>query len=322
MGGDGYPMVEKIAFLFPGQGSQYVGMGRADHDRSAAARSLFSQADELLGFPLSRMMFEGPEESLRATENTQPALFVASAAALANLREADVAASLAAGHSLGEYSALYAAGVLSFDAALRLVRKRGQAMQVAAAQSKGAMAAVMGLDPAKLEAVCADASATGGVCVPANYNSESQIVISGDAATVAKACELAKGAGALKVVPLNVSGAFHSPLMAPAVDAMTEPLRTAPFNDGTIPVVANVDATATVKADDFRCKLREQIDHSVRWLDTMRWLLSSGVETFVEVGAGKVLGTITRKLDRTKRVFWTDDFDAAVSGLTAASRPS
>ncbi len=302
-------MVTQAAFLFPGQGSQYVGMGKAAAEASAAAKQRSQEADQWLGFSLSQIMFEGPEEKLRDTAITQPALFVASALALERLREKSIAPWCVAGHSLGEYSALYAAGVLSFSDALMLVQARGRAMQAAAEKNLGTMAAIIGLNATQVTDICRAASGPESVCAPANFNSESQIVISGGFAAVNRAVEAAKAAGAAKAIQLNVSGAFHSPLMSPAVEAMRPVIMAANFQDASVPVYTNVDAEPTRSGAEFKRKLIEQIDHPVRWHDTLRRLILDGAQTFIEVGSGKVLGTMAKKLDRSKTVLWTDEFD-------------
>lgn len=298
----------KIAFLFPGQGSQAIGMGKAAADSSAQARQLAQRADGVLGFELSKTMFEGPEDRLKDTAVTQPALYVASAMALEQLKTRGLKATWTAGHSLGEYSALYAAGALDFETGLNLVKERGRIMSEAGKEKPGAMAAVIGLDAEKLEAVCREAASLG-VCAPANYNSESQIVISGEAAAVAKAMELATAAGAAKVVPLNVSGAFHSPLMSEAAARMKVFLDAATFRDASIPVLTNVDAAPTTASADFKKKLFQQIDHPVRWHESMKRLNELGADAFIEVGSGRVLSTMAKKLDRKKSVAATDDME-------------
>lgn len=309
----------KIAFLFPGQGSQAVGMGKAAAAASAHARRLAERANDVLGFDLMRSMFEGPEDTLKETSVTQPALFVASAMALELLKSRGIRASWTAGHSLGEYSALYAAGALDFDTTVRLVRERGRLMSEAGAERPGTMAAIIGLDATKVEEVCRQASAAG-VCAPANFNSESQIVISGEAAGVTKAMELATAAGAAKVVQLNVSGAFHSPLMSSAAARMKEMLDGATVQDSTIPVITNVDAKASTAGADFKKKLFQQIDHPVRWHESMKALNDLGAEAFIEVGSGRVLSTMAKKLDRKKTAVATDDMesvDKAFPAITA-----
>jgi [acyl-carrier-protein] S-malonyltransferase len=303
-------MVNKIAFLFPGQGSQSIGMGKVYFEKSAKAKQLIEQADSQLGFSLSKIMFEGPEEKLKETIVTQPALFVTSAAALEILKEKGITSQWAAGHSLGEYSALYASGVLSFPDALYLVQERGRAMNEAAQKSQGSMAAVLGLGIESVQKICQDASnQTGEPCVAANYNMESQIVISGTRAGVKKGMELAQTAGAAKVIELNVSGAFHSPLMSPAVQAMSEIIQKTNFQDSSFPVITNVDALPTTRAEDFKTKLVHQIDHGVLWHPTLKKLIEMGAETFIEVGSGRVLSGMIKKLDRKKIVLSSEDFE-------------
>lgn len=319
MGSGRHPMVDKRAFLFPGQGSQSVGMSKAAYEKSSQVKQLFSKADEILGFSISSIMFEGPEEKLRDTAVTQPALFLASAAGLELLKERDVQAVFGAGHSLGEYSALYAAGVLSFEDALYLVRQRGLLMSEAGTQNPGSMAAVIGLDAAKIEEVCRNASESAAVCAPANFNSDSQIVISGSAPAVKKAMDLATAAGAAKVIQLNVSGAFHSPLMAAAAQKMKSILDTRAFKDAAYPILTNVDAQPTTSASQFKEKLVMQIDHPVRWHESMKKLLELGADSFIEVGSGRVLSTMIKKLDRKKIVLCTDEFES-IESLPAGGR--
>lgn len=303
-------MVGKICFLFPGQGSQSIGMGKMAFEKSAGAHKLFENADQILGFSLSDVMFNGPEEKLKDTSITQPALFLASAAALELLNERGIKATHAAGHSLGEYSALYAAGVIGFEDALYLVRERGLAMTSAALANPGTMAAIIGLEASKVDEVCRTASSDGLVCSPANFNSESQIVISGSTAAVLKAMDLATAEGAAKVVQLNVSGAFHSALMTSAAIKMKGLLEKTKFHDATFPVITNVDVKPTTSANEFKEKLFLQIDHPVRWHESMKKMLELEAESFIEVGSGRVLSTIIKKLDRKKIVLCTDEFES------------
>lgn len=283
-----------VALVFPGQGSQYVGMARDFHAGSAAARELCETADRLLGVPLSRICFEGPEETLRQTEYTQPAIFLHSMIAAAH--RPGPAAAMAAGHSLGEYSALVHAGAMSFEDGLRLVRLRGQLMQRAGEERRGTMAAVIGLDPEALEAVCAQAAARG-VVQPANYNSPGQVVISGSVEGVHAAMELAKARGARMVKELVVSGAFHSPLMESAREGLRRALAETPIRDAAIPVYANVTAAPVRTADEIRSLLERQITSPVRWEETVRAMVRDGATAFHEIGPGKVLQGLVRRID-------------------------
>jgi [acyl-carrier-protein] S-malonyltransferase len=276
----------------------------------------YLDADAIVGFGLTQLMLEGPEDKLRDTAVTQPALFVTSAVACDKLAEKGIQPSFVAGHSLGEYSALYAAGVLTFDDALRLVVARGRAMQEAAAASQGTMAAILGLKADQIKQICNDVTAGGDVCAAANFNSDVQTVISGSVSGVNKAMELAKAAGAAKTVPLSVSGAFHSPLMKPAAEKLKLVIDKTPFADAKVPVITNVDAKATTSAADFKRKLVEQIDHSVLWDDSLRVLLGAGAEAFIEVGAGKVLSSMIKRLDRSKTAVYTDDFETLEKSIT------
>jgi [acyl-carrier-protein] S-malonyltransferase len=290
-------------------------MGKADAAASSKAAQLFQQADSILGFSLSQFMFEGPEEKLKDTSVTQPALFTTSAAAFERLKEKGIHTVVVAGHSLGEYSALYAAGVLTFENALKLVQARGKAMQEAAQAHPGAMAAIIGLKSDAVKAICDKINAGGEICNAANFNSDSQTVIAGTVAGVNKAVEEAKAAGAAKAILLNVAGAFHSALMTPAAEKMKGVIESVSFADATIPVITNVDAQATTKAVDFKRKLVEQIDHSVRWDESARAMLPLA-DSFIEVGAGKVLSSMIKRLDRSKTVLWTDDFEAILTPST------
>jgi len=305
--------MSKVAFVFPGQGSQFVGMGQALVEQSAAARQIFEQADEALGFSLSRLCFEGPEEELRLTANTQPAILTMSVAVLAALREKrpDYAPDYVAGHSLGEYSALVAAGAISFSDAVKTVRARGQFMEEAVPAGQGAMAAVLNLDRAKLQAVCEEVSAAGHPVQLANLNSPGQIVISGSAEGVKLAGEKAKAAGAKRVLPLNVSGPFHSSLMKPAAEKLKGVLSGISVQDAKIPVVANVNARPVTEAAAIVEKLVEQVAAPVLWEDSVQWMAESGVTTFVEIGPGKVLaGLIKKTAPAETRIYSVQDMES------------
>jgi len=305
----------KIAYIFPGQGSQAVGMGQNLCSHSEAARTLFEQADEYLGEKISTLCFYGPEDALKQTIHTQPALYVTSAAVLAVLRERGVPEPEAvAGHSVGEYAALYAAGAFDFETGLKLVARRAQEMHRAALTSPGAMAAVLGLSAEQVVAVCEDAESAGPVSA-ANFNGGGQVVISGSADGVAKASELAKAVGAKRVLPLNVSGAFHSALMAPAVEAMEYALRDAVIQTANIPIVANLTADYETTPDEIRTNLAAQIDHPVRWEETILRLIEGGFDTFVEVGSGTVLAGLMKRIAPDVKVVSVGDM-AGIEALT------
>jgi [acyl-carrier-protein] S-malonyltransferase len=288
-----------IGLLCPGQGSQFVGMGRdlADH---RVARAAFEEADDALGSSLSRLCWEGPAEELTRTVNAQPAILVHTVAVWRVLQsERPVRPLLAAGHSLGEFSAYVAAGSLDFAAAVRAVRRRGELMYSSGAVRPGTMAAVIGLDDAAAAKVCAQASAeTDGDVVPANYNSPGQLVISGDVEAVGRAGELAKLAGAKRVLPLSVSGAFHSPLMEVAVDGLREALEGVELRDPAFPVVSNVSAEPVVEAGLARELLVRQLTSPVRWTDSIARMRAAGIRRFLEIGPGNVLTSLLRRIDR------------------------
>jgi [acyl-carrier-protein] S-malonyltransferase len=286
----------KLAFLFPGQGAQAVGMGRALADAFPEARETFATADRVLGFALSDVCWNGPAEELKKSINTQPALLTHSVAALRLVEAAGLAPAFVAGHSLGEYSACVAAGALSFEDALTLTRTRGRLMYEAGLSRPGAMAAILGLAAADVEAACAEA-ASAGVVRAANLNAPGQVVISGEPAAVDAACERAKARGAKRAIRLEVSGAFHSPLMEPAAKGLAEALAKVTIRDARCPIVCNAWAKPVQKAAEVRGGLEAQLLASVRWEDSMRWLLGEGVEGFVELGTGKVLRGLLRTLD-------------------------
>ena len=285
----------KTAFLFPGQGSQFPGMGKSLADSYAAARQTFEEADEALGFSLSKLCFEGPEDQLKLTENTQPALVAVSTAAFRVLHEKGIAFDYVAGHSLGEYSALVAAGSLAFGDALRVVRKRGAYMQQAVPAGVGAMAALLKLPEDKLAGVLAEA-AQGEVVEAANLNSPDQIVISGNTAAVNRACELAKAAGARRAVILPVSAPFHCSLMKPAQERLKADLDAAHFADLQVPLVNNWQARVVTAGADARQGLFQQVPNPVRWAESVRLLASLGVRRAIEVGAGAVLTGLLKNI--------------------------
>jgi len=298
--------LSQVAFLFPGQGSQYPGMGRELAENFEVARHVFDVADSALGFSISQLCFEGSAEELQLTANTQPAILAVSAAAAAVLHEKGIHQDFVAGHSLGEYSALVAAGSLSLGDAVRLARKRGRYMQEAVPVGQGAMAAVLGLDSVAVEQVCRDA-AEGDVVSPANLNSPNQVVIAGSAGAVGRAIELAKERGAKRAIMLNVSAPFHSALMRPAQEKLSVDLDAAEVADPRVPLINNVDAEAVNSASLIREGLKRQVTAPVRWEESMRHLRAEGVEIFVEVGPGKVLSGLLRQIDRTVECLRVED---------------
>ncbi len=289
--------MHKIAFLFPGQGSQYPGMGRELAENLACARAVFEEVDRALGFSLSKLCFEGPAEELRLTANTQPAILAVSTAAAEALAEKGIQPDYVAGHSLGEYSALVAAGAIRLQDAARLVRKRGQYMQEAVPMGEGTMAALLGLEPAAVEQVCREA-AQGQVVSPANWNSPGQVVIAGHATAVQRAIDLAKTRGAKRAVRLDVSAPFHCALMRHAAERLAVDLDASDFSDLRVPLVNNVDARVLRSAMDARDGLKRQVTASVQWQQSIRTLRAEGVDLFVEVGPGKVLAGLLRQIDR------------------------
>ena len=289
-------MARRIAFLFPGQGSQYPGMGRELAEEFPRARQAFEAADRALGIPLSKLCFEGPAEELQLTRNAQPAILAMSLAAAEVLSEKGIHADFVAGHSLGEYSALVAAGSIPIEEAVCLVRKRGQYMQEAVPVGQGAMAALLGVEAAAAEDVCREA-AQGEVVSPANFNSPGQIVISGHKGAVERAVALARARGAKRAIMLNVSAPFHCALMKPAQDRLAKDLDGAAIFDTKIPLANNVDAELVRSADRVREGLKRQVTAPVRWEQAMRVLRSENVDCFIEVGPGKVLSGLLQQID-------------------------
>ncbi len=288
----------KTAFICPGQASQVVGMGKDLCDAFPVARRRFAEVDELLGVALSRICFEGPEETLKQTKYTQPALFVHSAAVADILAERGLKPDMTAGHSLGEYSALYAAGAVDFESALKVVRVRGLGMQTAGEKNPGTMAAIMGLEEAQIRQICHDASAEG-IVQPANFNSPGQVAISGSVTGVRKAIELAKASGAKIAKELVVSGAFHSPLMEPARESLFAALDELRIRRPRCPVYANVSAVPTMDPEEIRRLLKEQLLSPVLWMHSMHAMIRDGGTRFLEVGPGQVLIGLLKRIDRS-----------------------
>ncbi|MBI1799247.1 MAG: ACP S-malonyltransferase [Candidatus Eisenbacteria bacterium] len=306
----------KVAFLFPGQGAQAVGMGSALAAAYPVARDTFESADRALGFAFSALLWGGPEDELRKTMNAQPALLTHSVAAWRLVEQGGLKPAFVAGHSLGEYSACVAAGALSFEEALKLTRRRGELMYQAGLERPGAMAAILGLAREQIEAVC-DGAAAAGLVKAANLNAPGQVVISGEVAGVERACELAKAAGARRVLRLGVTGAFHSPLMASAATGLAEALDAAPLRDARCPVIANVSGEPMRKADEIRTALKGQLLAPVRWEDSMRRLIELGAGPFVELGTGKVLRGLLRALSPTAISYNVDDPGSLTATLAA-----
>lgn len=303
--------MSKIAFVFPGQGSQAVGMGKDLFEQFEPAANIFKKADQKLNFSLTDLIFEGPKEELTLTHNTQPALLTTSIAILEHFKQFNIQPDFVAGHSLGEYSALVAAGVLSFEEAVFAVRKRGEYMQEAVPAGEGAMAAVLGLEREKLTAVTQEISDAGNSVQLANLNCPGQIVISGTTKGVELAGEKAKEAGAKRAIPLEVSGPFHSELMKPAAEKFASVLDGLQLTDAKIPVIANVTAAPIQDHAEIKAKLVEQLYSSVLWEDSVRKMLDLGVDTFIEIGPGKVLSGLIKKIDRKAKVYAVNDMETS-----------
>jgi [acyl-carrier-protein] S-malonyltransferase len=308
-----------LAYIFPGQGSQYPGMGKNLVENFLVAKRIFEEADDALQFLISKLCFEGSVEDLQLTENTQPAIFTTSAAVFCTIQsEGFPVPDDLAGHSLGEYSGLFAASSLSLADAVRTVRSRGRYMQEAVPVGTGAMAAVIGAELDDIEAACAEAS-QGQVCAPANINSSNQVVIAGNAEAIDRAIELLKAKGAKRVLKLNVSAPFHCALMAPAQERLAADLNQIQFLDLATPLVTNVDAAVITKGAEARDALVRQVTAPVRWLESMQLLISEGVDTFIELGPGKVLTGLMRQIDRDVKCFNVED-TASLKSTAAALR--
>ncbi|GIP14512.1 malonyl CoA-acyl carrier protein transacylase [Paenibacillus montaniterrae] len=303
----------KIAFVFPGQGAQAVGMGKDIYKHDSDARAIFEQANEALGFSLTEIMFEGPDDALKQTVNTQPALLTASVAFLKLVEKAGIKADYVAGHSLGEYSALVAANVLSFEDAVRTVRARGQFMEQAVPNGQGSMAAVLGAEREALQQLCDEISGQGSVVELANVNCPGQIVVSGSVAGVNEVVARGKEIGAKRVIPLEVSGPFHSSLMGNAASALGGELQHIAMQDAAIPVIANVTAEPVTSASEIKELLERQVCAPVLWEDSVKKLIELGVDTFVEIGSGSVLTGLIKKIDKQVTTITINKLDALQS---------
>ncbi|GKS10062.1 malonyl CoA-acyl carrier protein transacylase [Paenibacillus chitinolyticus] len=302
----------KIAFVFPGQGAQSVGMGKDAYAAHEGAKRIFDEADKALGYSLSSLIFEGPEDELKITYHTQPALLTASVAYLEVFRQKGIVPDFTAGHSLGEYSALVASGVLGFEDAVRTVRARGEFMEQAVPGGLGAMAAVLGAERGALDELCRSVSAETGAVELANINCPGQIVVSGTREGVQAVVDRAKEIGAKRAIPLEVSGPFHSSLMTPASEKLADVLAGLSLQEAAVPVVANVTARPVTSPDEIKGLLVRQVYSPVLWEDTVAWLIEQGVDTFVEIGSGTVLAGLIKKVSRSVKVVSVNSLEAAL----------
>ncbi len=300
----------KVAYVFPGQGAQWVGMGSDLYNSSDSARAVFEQADDALGFPLSRLCFDGPEDELRLTVNVQPAIVAFNLALLSAIKDTGDGTILpppafVAGHSLGEYNALAAAGVLDTATTIRLARERGRLMHQAGLTNPGGMVAIIGLDEASLAEICARSDTR-----IANYNCPGQLVISGAKENLSKATALAEAKGAYRIIPLQVSGAFHTPLMQPAVEGLAEVINSIPFAEPLVPIIANTTAEEITTAETVKEELLRQLCHGVQWQRSVEYMINNGVTTFIEIGPGKVLSGLIKRIDKSVKTINIGDAQA------------